>query len=223
MATIDDILRRLEFLENKVLLSEDREQIERLQFIYGFYLDNRMWREIADLFCDHEPSMEIGRRGSYVGKARIHRFLSEVLGGGRWGLLKNEIINHMQLQPVITVAADRQSAKMRSRAVVQGSSPPDGNTMLWAEGVYENDYVNENGTWKLKRLWWVPTFYVQVPGFESAVYQSGPASEAFPPDQPSVPQDEGLGRSFLPFHYPHPFTGASVPSPSARRETQNPG
>ncbi|HSI56156.1 MAG TPA: nuclear transport factor 2 family protein [Ideonella sp.] len=223
MTSIDELQRRLAALEERVALGEDKEEIARLQCIYGFYIDNRMWPELAALFCDDAPSIEIGRRGRYVGKQRVQRFLTEVLGGGRWGLLKNEIINHMQLQPVITVAPDRLSAKMRSRAVVQGSSPPGGKNMLWAEGVYENEYVKEAGRWKIRRIWWVPTFYVEIPGFDNAVFQSGPASESFPPDQASAPQDEALGRSFVPFHYRHPFTGASVPSPSVPGGTAGQG
>jgi hypothetical protein len=215
MTTIEELQRRLQTLEARLARSEDRQEIERLQYMYGFYIDNRLWAEMADLFCAHEPSIEIGRRGRYVGKARVLRFLVEVLGGGRSGLLKNEVINHLQLQPVITLAEDGRSARMRSRAVVQGNSPPGSSKMLWAEGIYENEYVKEDGHWKIKHLGWVPTFYVEMPGFDSAVFQSGPASDAFPPDQSSAPVDEALGRSFLPFHYRHPFTGAQVSSPSS--------
>ena len=214
MATLDELQQRLQAVEARLARCDDRQEIERLQYMYGFYIDNRMWAEMAQLFCEHEPSIEIGRRGRYVGKARVLRFLTEVLGGGRWGLLKNEIINHMQLQPVITVAEDGRSALMRSRAVVQGNSPPGSGKMLWAEGLYENEYVKEDGRWKIKHLGWAPTFYVEIPGFDTAVFQSGPPSDTFPPDHPSAPQDEALGRSFLPFHYRHPFTGAQVPSPS---------
>ncbi len=215
MTGSDELGRRIASLERRVARAEDRQEIERLQYVYGYYIDNRMWDEMADLFCERSPSIEIGRRGRYVGKARIRRFLVEVLGGGRWGLVRHEIINHMQLQPVISVAEDGSSARMRSRAVVQGSSPPGGDKMLWAEGVYENEYVKEGGHWKIKHLGWVPTFYVELPGFDRAVFQSAPPSEAFPPDQASAPQDEALGRSFLPFHYRHPFTGASVPAPTS--------
>ena len=88
--------------------------------------------------------------------------------------------------------------------------------MMWAEGVYENEYVKEDGAWKIERLWWVPTFYFNVPGFDSAVFQTGPESQTFPPDRPSAPQDAALGRSFPPFHYRHPLTGREVPSPSAQ-------
>lgn len=215
-SNVEALHRRLMALEHRVALGEDQLEIQRLQFIYGFYIDNRMWRELAELFCDDQPSMEIGRRGRYVGRERIHRFLVEVLGQGRWGLLKHEIINHMQLQPVITVDPDRAHARMRSRAVVQGNSPPGGQSMLWAEGLYENTYVREQGRWRIQSIWWVPTFYTMMPGFDSAVFETAPPSIEFPPDAPSAPSDEGLGRSFPPFHYTHPFTGREVPSPSHR-------
>lgn len=77
---------------------EDREAIQRLQYQYGFYLNNRMWHEIVDLFAEDGPSIQIGRRGTYIGKERIFHFMHEMLGQGRWGLLKDEIINHIQLQ-----------------------------------------------------------------------------------------------------------------------------
>jgi hypothetical protein len=216
MTTTAQLLARIEQLEQRLGAVEDREAIERLQYQYGFYLDNRMWREVADLFTDANPSIEIGRRGNYVGKERVYRFLHEVLGQGRWGLCKDEIINHMQLQMVTTLYGDRRTARSRSRAIVQGNSPPGSGSMLWAEGLYENDYVKEAGTWKIQRIWWVPTFYVQVAGFDRAVFQSGPESREFPPDSPSAPPDSGLGRLFPPFHYLHPFTDETVPSPASR-------
>ena len=205
---------QLAALQRRLERIEDHHAIERLQNQYGFYLDNRMWLEVSELFCDENSSLEIGQRGSYIGKARIYRFLSEVLGQGRWGLLKDEIINHIQLQMVITLAPDGQSAEMRSRALVQGNSPPGSGKMLMAEGVYENQYIKIDGVWKIKRVWWVPTFYFEVAGFDGAVFDSGPESASFPPDIPAPPRDGALGRRFLPFHYLHPFTGAEVASPS---------
>lgn len=213
MLDVERLLARLAALEHRLGLLEDREAIERLQNQYGFYLDNRMWREVGDLFADEGASIEIGRRGNYLGKDRVHRFLHQVLGQGRWGLLKDEIINHIQLQMVISVADDGRTAQARCRAIVQGNSPPGTGSLLWAEGIYENEYVKEGGVWKIRRLWWVPTFYVKMAGMDQAVFRSGPPDEAFPPDMPSAPEDPALGRSFLAFHYRHPITQAIVPSP----------
>lgn len=225
----EDLLKRIENLEHKLeVLLEDRvgmlediEAIKRLQRMYGYYLDNRLLDEIADLFADKEATIEIGQRGRYVGKERVRRFLIEVLGGGRQGLNHHEIINHLQHQGIVTVDPDRNHAQARWRAVVQGSPPPGGKTMMWAEGVYENTYVRENGTWKIARLWWVPTFYVNLPGYDSVAFDSGPPSQTYPPQAPSVPVDTDLGRRFAPFHYRHPVTGAIVtriasPHPQAK-------
>jgi hypothetical protein len=39
-----------------------------------------MFREMADLFYEEGCRIEIGQRGRYHGKKRIHQFLLEVLG-----------------------------------------------------------------------------------------------------------------------------------------------
>ncbi|MZR11691.1 nuclear transport factor 2 family protein [Maritimibacter sp. DP07] len=210
----DSINASMAALEERLARVEDIGEIERLHYQYGYYLDNRMWGEVAETFCDDSPSIEIGQRGLYVGKDRVRRFLTEVLGGGRWGLLQDEIINHIQLQLVTTLADDRMSAEVRSRALVQGNSPPGSGKMLLAEGIYENRFVRESGHWKIKHVGWVPTYYFEVAGFDGAVFDSGPESTAFPPDRSAPPRDAGLGRRFKPFHYRHPLTGDVVPSPS---------
>jgi hypothetical protein len=208
---------RIDQLEDRLARLEDESEIARLQNIYGFYLDSRMWGEIADLFAE-DGEIEIGRRGGYRGRERVHRFLEDVLGQGRWGLAHEEIINHIQLQMVITIAPDRHTAKMRSRALIQGNSPPGQTRMLLAEGLYENDYVRQDDRWRIKRLWWAPTFYFTVPGFETAVFESGPVSEGFPPDTPPRGKQPQLGRDFPPFHYAHPFTGAPPRLPASEKE-----
>ncbi|WP_229490664.1 nuclear transport factor 2 family protein [Pseudoduganella namucuonensis] len=206
----EEMTQRIARLEDRLGRLEDIEEIQRLQRMYGYYIDNRLWPEMAALFADEGAAMEIGRRGRYTGKEHILPFLREVLGQGRDGLARNEFINHMQLQGVVTVDHSRQRAQGRWRALIQGSPPPGGTAMLWAEGVYENTYVRENGVWKIALLWWVPTFYVSHPGYESVSFASGPQSDSLPPQAPSVPPVAALGRSFPPFHYCHPVTGEEV-------------
>ena len=214
------IAAELREVKQRLAALEDKAAVERLQYQYGYYIDNRMWDAMVSLFCDDAPEIEIGQRGTYIGKDRIHRFLEHVLGGGRWGLLKDEIIHHIQMQPIITVAEDGQSAKCRARAMVQGNSPPGSGKFLLAEGLYENAYLKEGGNWKIKRLYWVPTYYFQVDGFNGAVFDSGPPSEDFPPDRASPPRNEALGRRFPPFHYPHPFMDAAFDNPASEGREQ---
>ena len=234
MSGADDIARELHALRQAVELQarelaearhaiallEDRTAIERLQYAYGYFIDNRMFREMADLFCDEGSWIEIGQRGRYCGKERIHRFLLEVLGDGRWGLLRDEVINHVQQQPIITVADDRQRAWSRARAQVQGNSPPGTPHFLLADGIYENEYVREDGQWKIRGVTVTMTYYTAL---ERARiwFPSAPPSDAMPPDGPSQPVVEALGRQFNPWHFRHPVEGyeIAIPASSAASET----
>lgn len=195
-------------------LLEDKNEIERLQDAYGYFLDNRMFREVADLFADEGAWIEIGERGRYFGKENVHRFLLDVLGGGRWGLAQGEVINHVQQQLLITVDDDRTRAKARARAEVQGNSPPGTPTFLFADGIYENDYVREGGRWKIEGIKVTMTFYAAL---ERAKlwFGTAPPSETFPPGAPSPPPDERLGRQFNPFRWPHPVTGEALETPAS--------
>ncbi len=206
--------RRIEELQQALGRLQDKDDIQQLQFMYGFFLDNRMFREIADLFTDQGAWMEIGGRGLYRGKERIHDFLLQVLGGGRWGLLPNEVINHVQQQFLITVDAQRQKAWARGRAQVQGNSPPDTPHLLLADGIYENEYVRENGRWKILGVRVAMTFYAAVER-QKIWFAAGPPNEQFPPDEPSRPVEAGLGRQFARWHFKHPTTGKELPVPNA--------
>jgi hypothetical protein len=203
-------------------LLEDKNEIERLQYTYGYLIDNRMFREMADLFADEGAWIEIGERGRYHGKERIHRFLHEVLGGGRWGLAHNEVINHVQQQLLITVDDDRTHARSRARAEVQGNSPPDTPTFLFADGIYENDYVKEGGRWKIEGIKVTMTFYAALER-ASIWFPSAPPSDQLPPDAPSQPRDERLGRQFNPFRWPHPITGEPLAVPASDADAPDTG
>jgi hypothetical protein len=209
----------IERLEHDLGILQDKDEIQRLQYCYGFFIDNRMFREMADLFSDHGAWMEIGGRGRYEGKDHIHAFLLQVLGNGRWGLLKDEVINHVQQQLLITVDEDRQHARARSRAEVQGNSPPTTSTFLFADGIYENVYVREGGRWKIQGITVTMTYYAALQR-ERVSFPTAPPSADLPPDQPSQPIVEALGRQFNPWHFRHPLEGYALPIPASALEPQ---
>lgn len=209
-------------LRHALGLLEDRNAIERLQFAYGYYLDNRMFDEVADLFAEEGAWIEIGERGRYHGKDNVRRFLHEVLGGGRWGLLKNEVINHVQQQLLIEVDDHGLHARARARAEVQGNSPPDTPHFLFADGIYENDYVKEDGVWKIEGIKVTMTFYAALERAQ-VWFGSAPPSEIFPPQSPSDPADERLGRQFNPFRSPHPVTGEMPGVPASDPDAKDAG
>jgi len=209
---------RINELEEELGVLKDKDEIQRLQYCYGFFMDNRMFGEMVELFADRKPWMEIGGRGRYEGKEHIHAFLLQVLGNGRWGLLKDEVINHVQQQLLISVDPGRQRAHARGRAEVQGNSPPTTPTFLFADGIYENTYVRENGRWKIQGLTVTMTYYAALQR-ERISFPTAPPSTDLPPDKPSPPIDAALGRQFNPWHFKHPITGRDLPIPASRSDT----
>jgi hypothetical protein len=213
-ATVEAQDHRIAGLKHELGILQDKDEIQRLQYAYGFFIDNRMFREMADLFSDQGAWMEIGGRGRYEGKARIHDFLLHVLGGGRWGLLKDEVINHVQQQLLITVDENRQRARARSRAEVQGNSPPTTPTFLLADGIYENVYVRENGRWKIQGVTVTMTYYAALQR-ERVSFATAPPSPDLPPDHPSQPVVDELGRQFNPWHFRHPVENYALAVPAS--------
>ena len=88
MATLREQVRiqagQVRRLEHALGLLEDKDEIRRLQYCYGYFMDNRMFREMVELFADHGAWMEIGGRGRYEGRERIHAFLLDTTVHPAW-------------------------------------------------------------------------------------------------------------------------------------------
>ena len=213
MNTADLIEQRLHALEARVHCLESTAAIERLQRMYGYYLDNRMWKEVVALFTD-DGEVEIGRRGIYRGREQLRTFFFDVLGSGRSGRARNELHNHIQIQGIVTLGERADAAHGRFRALAQfAMQMPDGSAGCgWAEGIYENEYAYRDGAWRIRVLRWTASFYGKLPPEAIAAGRpSAPVNKRFPPSaQPTYEQNE-TGAFILPFHYPHPHTGELTP------------
>ena len=182
-AQISALGARVAALEQRKERVEDVNAIERLQAAYGYYLDRALWDDVASLFAD-DGTIEIGLDGVYVGKARVREYL-HALGGGRQGLVDGELNEHLQVMLVISVAADGLTAKARWRAIVLTGEL--GRDAFWGEGPYENEYVKDDGIWKIQTLHWYQALYVPYEGG----WQTNPdptgakfVSATLPPDRP---------------------------------------
>ena len=139
--------RRIDRLEVSIARVEAFSAIKRLQHAYGHYSELGLWHDFADLFAD--TGIGYYTQGALDREGIRSLFLKEV-GNGRLGLADGRIYPHMSMQPVITLAADGQSAKGRWHimAMLGGYNA----NASWAGGVYENQYVRENGVWKMKEV-----------------------------------------------------------------------
>ena len=206
---LDGAAAQLAVLEHRKTLVEDANAIKRLQRAYGYYLDEALWDELVDLFVE-DGTIEIGLDGVYAGRARIREYLY-ALGGGRASLPEGALSEHMQLMPVVTVAPDGRSARGRWRAILM-IGELGGGQAIWGEGPYENEYVKEDGVWKLKSVHWYQSMVVPYEGG----WQVNPdvnggkwVSDALPPDRPPTVEYETWPGTYLPpFHFPNPVLGA---------------
>jgi hypothetical protein len=200
---------QLAALEHRKSLIEDANAIKRLQRAYGYYVDEALWDEVADLFIA-DGTIEIGLDGVYVGKERVREYLY-VLGGGKTGLSEGQLNEHLQLMPVVTVAPDGMTAKGRWRALILAGRL--GENAIWGEGPYENEYVKEDGVWKLKKVHWYQSVVVpyETGWFDSPDVNKGKwVSASLPPDRPPTIEYSTWPETYLPeFHFPNPVAAAT--------------
>jgi SnoaL-like domain len=206
----DDPLGRLEALadakELQLARTHSVRALENLQAMYGYYIDKGQWQQAASLFS-RDASYEFGQSGVYIGKAHVERALSLM---GPSGLAPGQLNNYVMVQPIINVSADNRTAKARWRSDVQLSADGKGR---WGGGVYENEYVNEKGTWKFSKLHYYVTFWGDYDqGWAAKPIAMDPPSTSIPPDKPPTLVYQSFPKlQIIPYHYNNPVSGRPTP------------
>lgn len=197
---------------------EDSNDIKRLQRAYGYYMDEALWDEVVQLFAD-DATLEFARDGVYVGRDRIRDYLY-ALNDGQHGLREGQLQEHLQLMPVLTLSSDGNTAKARWRSIMLLGEL--GELALWGEGPYENEYVKEDGVWKISKLRWFQSILVPYEGgwaknedFNKGIW----ASDELPPDAPPTDDYGSWPETYLPpFSFDNPvgrYMPAATSAPAA--------
>jgi len=226
MSEIDDLKAELTALQNRVGLLEDLNAIRRLHNAYGYYIDYNRPEDITKLFADDGEVIFLS--GIYRGHDSIYRlygtWFQTFFTQGQPGPVYGFLLDHFQMQDIITVAPDRKTAKGRFRAVLLGGNHetrdyhPEGLPEQFMEaGIYENDYVRQDGVWKIKRLDYQVQWQAEYElGWGRTVAHLQPAAKTYPED-PNGPDEllppEQVRKTWpyrvdAPMHYAHPVTGA---------------
>lgn len=209
-------------LAHRSAMLEDIDAIRKVQFTYGYCMDKFLFNEVVELFSEIGELRYDGN--IYRGHASLRRVYVDIIGQlytkGLNRPVDGVLADHTQMQDVITVAPDRASAKGRFRYFMQGATHvslgeslmPQGS--LWEAGLYENEYVRENGVWKIRVLGLCGSYRVD--------YQAGwrwsvgfvRAKPVLYPENPNGPDafhekkhPSWPSRYVIPFHYPNPVTG----------------
>ena len=188
-------------LQQRAARADDYIDISNLQAAYGYYVDKSRWDDAADLFS-RDATLEIAGRGLFTGQDRIRTYLRQ-LGELEYGRL----FNHMQLQPVVNVAADGRNAKARWRSLMQVGHL--GKEARWGEATYENEYVKDGDVWKISKLHSYITFYVEFDkGWNKGAVALPKHLEGLEPDKESTVKYGAFPEVFVPpYHYKNPVTG----------------
>ena len=226
MSELNELKSQLAALTNRIDALEDTAAIRRLHYAYGYLIDICRYDEVVDLFA--EDGEVVFLSGIYRGHEGVRRLYKTWFQGyfthGKPGPVDGFLLDHYQIQDVISVAPDRTTARGRFRALLLGGNHesrsylPEGLPQQFLEaGIYENSYVRENGTWKIKRLDYIVEWqaeYEKGPAHTAAHLQ--PATQTFPanplgPDE-ILPRKRPAwpARAPIPFHYAHPVTGKAL-------------
>ncbi|EJT79458.1 hypothetical protein GGTG_04542 [Gaeumannomyces tritici R3-111a-1] len=237
MATSEEVaqLRQtVEALQKEVTRLNDQEEIRKLQYTYGYYLDKCLYEEVVELFSDSPDTYAQFLGGRFNGKAGVRRLyvgrFARLFVGGRNGPVHGFLLDHPQLQAIVSVDYTQQPPRAKCRArsmmqagvhVSQAGIHPRGVTQWWEGGVYENEYIRDGpgGTWRILRLRYNPFWHGDVEhGWAYKVAGFVPFLSTKYPEDPSgpdevTPEEQRMlwpDTRVVPFHYRHPITGEAV-------------
>jgi hypothetical protein len=199
---------------------QDANAVRQLQFKYGYYMDKLLFGEIVELFAEDAVLHFMG--GVFRGKTGARRLYG---GGTRMsGPTDGILFEHIIAQDIVDVSPDRKTAWGRFRTFLMGGvhesktdAPPQLPSQFWEGGIYENEYVREDGIWKFKvfnyrivyqaryedGLAHSPVAPLMVREFDRTYPEDPRGPDALAPAPPPR-----WPRNFvMPFHYPNPVTG----------------
>ena len=216
--TFETLARRMADLAARAQRLGDEIEVTNLQHAYGYYVDRKMWDDVADLFAA-DGTMEIGLQGVYIGRASIRRGLN---ASGPAGLAEGEINDHVELQTIVTVLPDGRTARARGTDI--GMTGTTGGRALWSQSIYENEFVKQDGVWKFKSIHVYPRFIVDAEKGWAKDAQPAPGpSREFPPDRPPTETYEIYPRFHIaPLHFDHPVTGRPPQYPEGTETSPRP-
>lgn len=122
------------------------------------------------MFADHPDAYVEFLGCRYRGKEGIKRLyqgrFQNIFVKGRNGPVYGFLLDHAMMQDIVDVDDSGTHAWVRMRALMSAGTHqsidethPRGHVQWWEGGVYENEYLKENGVWKLFRYRYFPFWH----------------------------------------------------------------
>ncbi len=215
LSTIATAQSSLNELARDVDRVESVRAVKALQSSYAQYAQYGLWNEVGALFAADGSFVFDGLikpAQTAKGPNQIAAFLRTRYGGGYDGVKPDGLSSMMIDAPVINLALDGESAKVRWQAIIfhghAGQARVEG-------GVFENDYAREKGVWKIATARYFPQY--------DGAYEDGWINFGGG-DVPVVPKHfdvESAGVPIPPATGAAPVTKATLATLQARIDTLN--
>ena len=141
-----------EDLEKRTGALEDIEAVKKLKARYFRSIDRKLWGELAECFTE-DGVAKYGARPELAGAKAIVEWVSTVEGGD------HVVTTHQGHNPEIELTSDTTARGKWSLYYYRGDN--ETKTARRSGGYYEEDYVKQDGTWKMKRLTFVVLYSEQ--------------------------------------------------------------
>jgi hypothetical protein len=198
-------------LEARIQTIEDIEAIRKLQYAYNYYLEHWQEDEVVDLFSESpEVTVEVGETGLYKGKEGARKFFAyRNVFGGKTAKPTAEFLHLLfPLSGIIDVDPGNKTAKGRWYGFGCLSVPAGEKIQpIFITGIWENEYVKEDGKWKFKKLFFNTIFRTPYEdGWVKTPYVKRPQSDNLPAPGPNTHFESYPTAKIFPYHYRNPVT-----------------
>ncbi|TVY80883.1 hypothetical protein LSUE1_G009387 [Lachnellula suecica] len=230
---IDTLTRTVTDLASRLQNLEDANAIKNLHHAYGYYLDKCLYTAVVNLFSNSPETAVHFLNGIWQGKAGARRlyvdWFSVLFTGGKNSPPRGFLLDHLMMQDIVSISRDSGgkggTAKARFRCLLQGGShhsvptkerPKGVQEQFWEGGLYENEYVFEDGVWKILKLGYNMLWQAEYEkGWSNSEAMKG-VERCFPEDPLGPDEIVTVGKEvwpetrLIPFHYKHPVTGEEI-------------
>ncbi len=132
------LMAELEELQKRISILEDVEAIKKLKSRYWRCLDRKLWDELADCFVE-DAKFDIAPAIKLQGRKEFVEFLVKMLGSARTA--------HQGHNAEIEITSD--TTARGTWALYDDIRFIQPNSRVRGYGFYEEEYVKDDGSWKI--------------------------------------------------------------------------
>lgn len=211
---VNELKQTVAKLEARLQTQEDIEAIKKLQRSYGYYLERWEEHQLAGLFSKSEDvTIEINGSGEFKGQKELHELFSFEDHYTAFKGNKEAPPDYLHILiptcGIVDVDPDGIHAKGRWYGSFKGALKRQGELRaLIGCGIWENEYIKEDGVWKILRLMFSDIISTPLDmGWVKLPFMDNPVATKRPPSvrlKGWAPYPSGFK---FPYHYKNPVTG----------------